>query len=28
MMVDDEHFGFISEAKKVYNEALAKRLEN
>lgn len=28
MMVDDEHFGFITEAKKVYNEALAKRLEN
>lgn len=28
MMVDDEHFGFISEAKKVYNEALAKRLKN
>lgn len=28
MMVDDEHYGFISEAKKVYNEALGKQIEN
>ena len=28
MMVDEEHYGFISEAKKVYNEALAKQIEN
>ena len=28
MMIDDEHYGFINEAKKVYNEALGKHLEN
>lgn len=28
LMVDDEHYGFIDEAKKVFNEALAKHLEN
>ncbi len=28
MMVDDEHYGFITEAKKVYNEALGKQIEN
>ncbi|TNE74647.1 MAG: phosphoribosylformylglycinamidine synthase subunit PurL [Bacteroidetes bacterium] len=28
MMVDDEHYGFIAEAKKVYTEALAKQIEN
>lgn len=27
MMVDDEHFGFINEAKELYNNALAKHLE-
>jgi phosphoribosylformylglycinamidine synthase len=28
LMVDDEHFGFITEAKDLYNNALAKYLEN
>lgn len=28
LMVDDEHFGFINEAKDLYNNALAKHLEN
>ncbi len=28
MMVDDEHYGFIAEAKKVYTEALANQIEN
>ena len=28
LMVDDEHFGFITEAKTLFNEALAKHLEN
>jgi phosphoribosylformylglycinamidine synthase len=28
LMVDDEHFGFITEAKDLYNNALAKHLEN
>ena len=28
MMVDDEHFGFVSEAKDLYNNALGKLLEN
>lgn len=28
MMVDDEHFGFVSEAKDLYNNALGKILEN
>jgi phosphoribosylformylglycinamidine synthase len=28
MMIDDEHYGFITEAKKVYNESLAKQIEN
>lgn len=28
MMIDDEHYGFIAEAKKVFNEALGKKLEN
>ncbi len=27
MMVDDEHFGFIDEAKELFNTALAKHLE-
>ena len=27
MMVDDEHFGFIDEAKELFNSALAKHLE-
>jgi len=28
MMVDDEHYGFVSEAKDLYNNALGKILEN
>ncbi|MFK7786669.1 MAG: phosphoribosylformylglycinamidine synthase subunit PurL [Crocinitomicaceae bacterium] len=28
MMIDDEHFGFIQEAKALYDNALAKHLEN
>lgn len=28
MMVDDEHYGFITEAKELFNNALAKKLEN
>lgn len=28
LMVDEDHYGFITEAKKVYNEALAKHIEN
>lgn len=28
MMIDDEHYGFITEAKKVYTEALGKQIEN
>ncbi|MFT5778392.1 MAG: phosphoribosylformylglycinamidine (FGAM) synthase-like enzyme, partial [Crocinitomicaceae bacterium] len=28
LMIDDEHFGFIQEAKDTYNNALAKHLEN
>jgi phosphoribosylformylglycinamidine synthase len=28
MMVDDEHFGFVTEAKDLYNNALGKLLEN
>ena len=28
MMVDDEHFGFIAEAKELFNNALGKKLEN
>ena len=28
LMIDDEHFGFITEAKEVYDNALAKQLEN
>ncbi|MCH2224016.1 MAG: phosphoribosylformylglycinamidine synthase subunit PurL [Crocinitomicaceae bacterium] len=28
MMIDDEHFGFIKEAKDVFDNALAKHLEN
>jgi phosphoribosylformylglycinamidine synthase len=28
LMVDDEHFGFITEAKDLYNNALGKLLEN
>lgn len=28
LMVDDEHFGFIAEAKELYNNALGKKLEN
>ncbi|MBL4862244.1 MAG: phosphoribosylformylglycinamidine synthase subunit PurL [Crocinitomicaceae bacterium] len=28
MMIDDEHFGFINEAKNVFDNALAKHLEN
>ena len=27
MMVDDEHFGFVSEVKELYNNALGKLLE-
>ncbi|MGM0477751.1 MAG: phosphoribosylformylglycinamidine synthase subunit PurL [Bacteroidota bacterium] len=27
MVVDDEHFGFVQEAKEIYNNALGKRLE-
>jgi phosphoribosylformylglycinamidine synthase len=27
MMVDDEHFGFVTEAKELYNNALGKLLE-
>jgi phosphoribosylformylglycinamidine synthase len=28
LMVDDEHFGFITEAKEVFDNALSKHLEN
>ena len=28
LMIDDEHFGFIQEAKALYDNALAKHLEN
>jgi phosphoribosylformylglycinamidine synthase len=28
MMIDDEHYGFINEAKTIFNQALAKHLEN
>ena len=28
MMIDDEHFGFITEAKDIYDTALGKHLEN
>jgi phosphoribosylformylglycinamidine synthase len=28
MMIDDEHFGFINEAKNLYDNALGKHLEN
>lgn len=28
MMIDDEHFGFITEAKDIYDNALGKHLEN
>ena len=28
LMIDDEHFGFVTEAKEVYDNALAKQLEN
>ncbi|MFT7344265.1 MAG: phosphoribosylformylglycinamidine synthase II, partial [Lentimonas sp.] len=28
MMVDDEHYGFIADAKEIFNNALAKRLES
>ena len=28
MMIDDEHFGFIKEAKDLFDNALAKHLEN
>ncbi|MEN9997764.1 MAG: hypothetical protein RI922_754 [Bacteroidota bacterium] len=28
LMVDDEHYGFITEAKELYNNALGKLLEN
>jgi len=28
LMIDDEHFGFINEAKNVFDNALAKHLEN
>mgnify|MGYP001118836486 FL=1 len=27
MVIDDEHFGFIQEAKEIYNNALGKRIE-
>jgi phosphoribosylformylglycinamidine synthase len=26
MLIDEEHFGFIEDAKKIYNEALENRL--
>ena len=28
LMVDDEHYGFITEAKALFNQALAKHMEN
>jgi phosphoribosylformylglycinamidine synthase len=28
MMVDDQHYGFIAEAKTLYDNALGKHLEN
>jgi phosphoribosylformylglycinamidine synthase len=28
MMIDDEHYGFITEAKNIYDNALAKHIEN
>lgn len=28
LMIDDEHFGFITEAKALFNQALAKHLDN
>ncbi len=28
LMVDDEHYGFITEAKELFNNALGKKLEN
>jgi phosphoribosylformylglycinamidine synthase II len=28
LMIDDEHFGFITEAKDLFNQALAKHLDN
>jgi phosphoribosylformylglycinamidine synthase len=28
MMVDDEHYGFVQEAKSIYNDALKNHLEN
>lgn len=28
MMVDDEHYGFIAEAKEIFDNALGKKLEN
>ena len=28
MMIDEEHYGFITEAKTLFNQALAKHLEN
>ena len=28
MQIDEEHYGFITEAKELYNNALAKHLEN
>jgi phosphoribosylformylglycinamidine synthase len=28
LMIDDEHFGFISEVKEIYNNALAELMEN
>ena len=28
LQIDEEHFGFISEAKNIYDNALAQKLEN
>jgi hypothetical protein len=28
MQIDEEHFGFIAEAKEIYNNALGNILEN
>jgi len=27
LMVDDEHFGFVTEAKELFNNALGQRIE-
>lgn len=28
LQIDEEHFGFISEAKNIYDNSLAQKLEN